>query len=108
MILNHLSLNLWAHAIERIVSTLQFTSKAVKSLDDFALDISTGLVIVDTWSEWISVQVSSNSDSCTPNHSCLIRWEVWSIKSIIWVFLWMEIIRCIMSMILIDDWVENI
>lgn len=108
MILNELLLNLWAHSIEWIVSTCKLTSEAVKSFDNHSLDLFSSFWVVDTWSKWESIQVSSNSDSCAPDHSCLIWWEIWGIQSIIWILSGVKVTSGVVSMILHDDWIEDV
>ena len=108
MVLNELLLDLWAHSIEWIVSTCKLTGETVKSFDNHSLNLCSSLWVVDTWSKWESIQVSSNSDSCAPDHSCLIWWEIWGIQSIIWILSGVEVTSGVVSMILHDDWIEDV
>ena len=75
VVINKLLLSLWVHAIEWVEGTLEITLESVASFNDLGHDF-VSLFLGDSWSEWVTGKVSSNSDSGGHNHSCIIFWEL--------------------------------
>jgi hypothetical protein len=80
MVINKLFPVLIGQGVERVILTLQLTFEFGKSLSDFCLDFSPLCWGVKSWTKWVTVQVSSNSDSCRNNHLGLIWREVGGVK----------------------------
>lgn len=74
MIVNKLLLNFFVHAIEWVESSLEVTGESAASLYDLSHDfVSLGLG--DSWTEWVSIKVSTNSDSGGNNHGGVLLGE---------------------------------
>lgn len=72
VICDKLVLHLFAHAAQRVESSLEISIKSVKSCDDLLHDL-VSLLSSKSWSEWVVSQVSAYSDSCALD-KCSIFW----------------------------------
>jgi hypothetical protein len=106
VILNQLlSLSL-SHFIERIVGTSEVTCKTLKSLNNAFLNLKS-LFISDTRTKRVTVEVSTNSDTCTLNHRCIFLRERRSYK-LSCIHIWCMLICFLVFMIVGYDKIEEI
>ena len=68
-------MSFFGHAIEWVESTGEVTFEGLASGNDLRHDL-VSLHLGDTWTEWVSSEVSSNSDSSGNNHCGVLLSEV--------------------------------
>ena len=79
MIIDQLLLNLCIHTFKRVEFTLEISFELLACCDYLVHDVHS-LLLGDTWSEWESIHVSSNSDSCREDHGSFFSSERWAFE----------------------------
>lgn len=59
-----------------------------------------------SWTEWESIQVSSNSDSCRLDHLCFFGREVWGVENNLGAFS-RVVISLLVTMIVLDNLIHQ-
>ena len=67
MVGNQLILSCFLHSIEWVEGSLKILIKSLGGFSNLSHDLKS-LLLLDTWSKWISGQVSSDSDSSRDDH----------------------------------------
>jgi len=80
VISNQLILLCCSHCSEAIILSCQLSIKCLKCFEDITFNLCSLLWSVDSRSKWISIQVSSNSNSSTNDHLSFFWWEIWCIE----------------------------
>ena len=105
MVIDEFLWNFWAHTIKWVEGTLQVTFEWFASLNNFIHDFKS-LFLGDSWSEWISSTVSSNSNSSGVYHCWVFLWEIGVDKSF-WRHVWSVCITWAVTMILLNNFIEK-
>jgi len=105
MISDELVLLSWGHLWERVIFTLKISAEFSKSggYEGFNLE---SLLSGNGSTEWVSSEVSSNSNSSGVDHLVLVSREWWAVKFLV-VHVGDVFIVNTMSVVLLDDLVEK-
>jgi len=106
MVINELLGNCCIHTLKWVECTCQVTFKSFASCNNLCHNF-VSLCLGNTWTEWISVAVSSYSDSGWINHSWVFLWKV-SIGKTFRFHAWCVHVCWSMTMIFLNNFVEKL